>query len=193
MLSAVTASEAVTVRNLAMNPAATLKRIKGQMKLFFSFYYKYSIYSNLPYQYKLWGTPVRFDKVPTTPPVLPLDPRWQLRPCCVPLQPLDPDQGGACRAWWIAAGSRAAGVNHMNVPPEQIESGEAGRPGRPRRSAQLHALTSKAVLEGGGGGEEERRESTRAGPNSSKASLSNACPDMQCSKTEWWCNCRPSS
>lgn len=36
----------------------------------------------------------------------------------------------------------------MNVPPEQIGSGEAGRPGRPRRSAQLHALTSKAVPKG---------------------------------------------
>lgn len=44
----------------------------------------------------------------------------------------------------------------MNVPPEQIGSGEAGRPGRPRRSAQLHALTSKTVpkgmVEGRGGG-----------------------------------------
>ncbi len=50
MLSAVTASVVVRVRNLPMNSAATLKRIKGQMKLFLSFYYKYSIYSNLPYQ-----------------------------------------------------------------------------------------------------------------------------------------------
>lgn len=73
----------------------------------------------------------------------------------------------------------------MNVPPEQIGSGEAGRPVRPRRSAQLHALTSKAVLKGGGGGREEgRRESARAGPNSSKASLSNAGPDMRRCKTE---------
>lgn len=72
----------------------------------------------------------------------------------------------------------------MNVPPEQIGSGEAGRPGRPRRSAQLHALTSKAVLKGGGGGEEGRRESARAGPNSSKASLSNAGADMRRCKTE---------
>lgn len=40
----------------------------------------------------------------------------------------------------------------MNVPPEQIGSGEAGRPGRPRRSAQLHPLTSKALPKGGGEG-----------------------------------------
>lgn len=50
----------------------------------------------------------------------------------------------------------------MNVPPEQIGSGKAGRPVRPRRSAQLHALTSKAVLKGGwrwkGGGKKRERE-----------------------------------
>lgn len=49
----------------------------------------------------------------------------------------------------------------MNVPPEQIGSGEAGRPGRPRRSVQLHALTSKAVLKGvveGRRDEERERE-----------------------------------
>lgn len=73
----------------------------------------------------------------------------------------------------------------MNVPPEQIGSGEAGRPGRPRCSTQLRALTSKAALEEGEEGRrEEERESARAGPNSSKASLSNAGPDMQRCKTE---------
>ena len=36
----------------------------------------------------------------------------------------------------------------MNVPPEQIGSGDAGRPGRPRRAAQLHALTSKPAPKG---------------------------------------------
>lgn len=53
----------------------------------------------------------------------------------------------------------------MNVPPEQIGSGEAGRPGRPQRSAQLHALTSKALLKGvvEGRREERERESKREG------------------------------
>lgn len=57
----------------------------------------------------------------------------------------------------MAAGSRAAGVNHMNVPPEQIGSDEVVRPGRPRLSARLHALTSKAALNGLGGGEKRAR------------------------------------
>lgn len=69
----------------------------------------------------------------------------------------------------------------MNVPPEQIGSDEAVRPGRPRRSARLHALNFKGSAEGEGRREEE---STRAGPNSSKASLSNAGPDMRRCKTE---------
>lgn len=46
----------------------------------------------------------------------------------------------------------------MNVPPEQIGSGEAGRPRRPQRSAQLHALTSKAVPKGVVEGRREERE-----------------------------------
>lgn len=45
----------------------------------------------------------------------------------------------------------------MNVPPEQIGSDEAVRPWRPRRSARLHALTSKAVLKGRGGGKKRAR------------------------------------
>lgn len=47
--------------------------------------------------------------------------------CRLVREPLDPDLGGACRA----AGGGAAGVNHMNVPPEQIRSDGAARPGRP--------------------------------------------------------------
>jgi len=59
-------------------------------------------------------------------------------------------------------GSRAAGVNHINEPEEQIGSGEAVA-----RSAQLHALTSKAALKGGREG--GRGGGRRTGPNSSKA------------------------
>lgn len=54
-------------------------------------------------------------------------PDLQVGLCCVHREPLDPDLGGACRA----AGGGAAGVNHMNVPPEQIRSDRAVRPGRP--------------------------------------------------------------
>lgn len=62
---------------------------------------------------------------------------------------MGPERGGAREADRTSAGSHAAGVNHMNAPPEQIGSGEAGRPRREaRRSAQLHMLTSKAELEG---------------------------------------------
>lgn len=116
------------------------------------------MFANIVCHYKHCSTAMGFDKASSIPAVLPLDPRSQLRPCCLPLQPLDPEQGGACNAGWIAAGSRAAGVNHMNVPPEQIGSGEAGRPGRPWRSAQLHALTSKAVPKGVGGWRELERD-----------------------------------
>lgn len=78
-----------------------------------------------------------------------------------PWTPSGADQGGACGAGRIAAGSHAAGVNHMNVPPEQIGSGEAGRPGRPRRSAQHRVLTSKAVRRWGWRGGRREEESER--------------------------------
>lgn len=63
-------------------------------------------------------------------------------------------------------------VNHMNAPPEQIVSSEAGSPGRPRCSALFRVLTSKAEpREVGGaerGKERVREKGTKAGPNSSK-------------------------
>lgn len=55
------------------------------------------------------------------------DPQVGLR--CVHQEPLDPDLGGACRA--AGGGGGAVGVNHMNVPPEQIRSDGAVRTGRP--------------------------------------------------------------
>lgn len=111
-----------------------------------------------------------WDKTSTFSSVYLWDPCWRLKLCCLPFWALNPDQGGACRARWIAVWSRAAGVNHMNVLPELIGSGKAERARRPRHAAQSCAPTSKALPEGGrgegggGGIVEEVREESEQGP-----------------------------
>lgn len=78
----------------------------------------------------------------------------------------------------------------MNALPEQIVSGEAGSPGRPRCSAQFRMLTSKAEPKGGerersrARKERVREKGAKAGPNSSKTSMTNTSVDMRSCKTE---------